>query len=58
MKTKWAPGYAPLPGPKCIRCRKSSRRAKFDPYCSFHCREWANLERVNVYLENLRSGSR
>lgn len=51
---KWAAGYEPLPGAKCARCRRRSRRPKFLPFCSFHCQEWARLEAAQAYVATLR----
>lgn len=45
---------------RCKRCRKIPRgklrlaeRARYTPYCSFHCQEWARTEDHLVYIRRL-----
>lgn len=48
---------------RCERCRKLIRKRKVDtenfwarylPYCSFDCQEWAKLEQADRYLRALK----
>ena len=53
-KIDWAPGHKPIKqGPRCRRCKRGWRRPAYDPYCSYHCQEWANINRSLAYVSRL-----
>lgn len=47
---------------RCERCKKIPRgkvkrenAARYYPYCSYHCQEWARLENASEFVRRLPS---
>lgn len=54
-KTLWAIGCAPDPnGRRCSYCRKRRLRARYAPYCSYHCEQMEQMMINLAYVATLR----